>query len=177
MVQTTPGPPSGTITLLFTDIEGSTRLLRALGERYAEVLAAHNELLRGVWAAHGGYEVDTQGDSFFVSFAQAAGAVAAAVAAQRALAAHPWPLGRAVLVRMGLHTGTPRAVGGRYVGLDVHRAARVGALAHGGQILLTEATHDLVATALPPGVTLRDLGPHRLKDLGWPEQIYQLLVP
>ena len=177
MVQTTPGPPSGTVTLLFTDIEGSTRLLRALGDRYAEVLAAHNELLRAAWATHGGYEVDTQGDSFFVSFARATAAVAAAVAAQRALAAYQWPLGRAVLVRMGLHTGTPRAVGSRYVGLDVHRAARVGGLAHGGQILLTQATYALVAADLPSGVTVRDLGPHRLKDLGWPEQIYQLLVP
>lgn len=177
MVQLPPGLPSGTVTLLFTDIEGSTRLLRALGDHYAEVLAAHNELLRGAWTTHGGYEVDTQGDSFFVSFARAADAVAAAVAAQRALAAYSWPPGRAVLVRMGLHTGAPRAVGGRYVGLDVNRAARVGALAHGGQILLTQATCDLVATALPSGVTLRDLGPHRLKDLGWPEQIYQLLVP
>ena len=169
--------PSGTVTLLFTDIEGSTRLLLALGDRYAELLAAHNDLLRGVWAAHGGYEVDNQGDSFFVSFPSAGAAVAAAVAAQRALAAHSWPGGNTVSVRMGLHTGAPRAVGGRYVGLDVHRAARVGGVAHGGQILLTGATRDGMAGALPSGVTLRDLGPHRLKDLGWPEGLYQLVAP
>ena len=177
MVAPAPALPSGTVTLLFTDIEGSTRLLRALGDRYAELLATHNEIMRAVWSDYGGYEVDTQGDSFFVSFATATTAVAAAIAAQRALAAQAWPGGGTLAVRMGLHTGAPRVVGARYVGLDVNRAARVGATAHGGQILLTQATHDLVAGTLPPGVTLRDLGPHRLKDLGWPEQLYQLIVP
>src|SRR4051794_8748581 len=176
MVALPNAPPSGTVTLLFTDIEGSTRLLQRLGDRYAEVLADHSRLLRESWAAHGGYEVDTQGDSFFVSFARAADAVAAAVAAQRALAAHPWPDGVMVRVRMGLHTGEPRAVGDRYVGLDVHRGARVGAAGHGGQILLTQTTRDLIEGALPPGTTLFDLGPHRLKDLARPEHLFQLTL-
>src|ERR687886_1878324 len=131
-----PALPSGTVTLLFTDIEGSTRLLQALGgERYAAVLADHQRLLRVAFQQHGGREVDTQGDSFFVAFSRAGDAVQAAVAAQRALAAHPWPEGGAVRVRMGLHTGEPTGTGGRYVGLAVHRAARVGAAGHGGQVL------------------------------------------
>src|SRR5205814_5073508 len=108
--------PSGTVTLLFTDIEGSTRLLQRLGDRYAEALSAHRRLLREIFAAHGGREVDTQGDAFFVAFPRALDAVLAAVAAQRALVAHPWPEGGAVRVRMGLHTGEPVATGERYVG-------------------------------------------------------------
>src|SRR6266571_4207278 len=117
--------PSGTVTLLFTDIEGSTRLLHALGgERYAAALAEHQRLLRAAFAAHAGREVDAQGDAFFVAFPRAVDAVQAAVAAQRALAAHPWPAGAAVRVRMGLHTGEPTPAGERYVGLAVHRAAR-----------------------------------------------------
>src|SRR5947209_16031468 len=119
--------PSGTVTLLFTDIEGSTRLLQRLGDRYAEALAAHHRLLREAFAAHGGHEVDTQGDAFFVAFPRAIDAVQAAVAAQRALAAHPWSEGAAVRIRMGLHTGEPAVVGEGYVGLAVHRAARIGA--------------------------------------------------
>src|SRR5437764_9324765 len=168
--------PSGTVTLLFTDIEGSTRLLQRLGERYAEVLAAHHRLLREAFAAHGGREVDAQGDAFFVAFPRALEAVRAATAAQRALAAHPWPEGAAVRVRMGLHTGEPTRTGGRYVGLDVHRAARVGAAGHGGQVLLTQTTQALVAHELPDQVSLRDLGPQRLKDLQHPEPLYQLVV-
>ena len=152
------GLPGGTVTLLFTDVEGSTRLLRALGERYAEVLAEHHELLRAAFAAHGGCEVDTQGDAFFVGFARAGDAVRAVVEAQRALAAHPWPEGGAVRVRMGVHTGEPRPVAWGYVGVDVHRAARVAAAGHGGQVLLTEATRELVAADLPPGVTIKGLG-------------------
>src|SRR5215213_10061313 len=157
--------PGGTVTLLFTDIEGSTRLLQALGgERYADVLATHQLLLREAFAAHGGREVDTQGDAFFVAFPRAADAAQAAVAAQCALAAHPWPEGAAVRVRMGLHTGEPLATGERYVGLAVHRAARVGSAAHGGQVLLSAATAAVLQDQLPPDLVVKDLGEHRLKD-------------
>ena len=116
--------PTGTVTLLFTDIEGSTRLLHHLGERYAEVLAECRGLMRAAFQQHHGHEVDTQGDAFFVAFARATDAVLAAVAAQRALASHPWPEGVAVRVRIGLHTGEPSLTPEGYVGLDVHRAAR-----------------------------------------------------
>src|SRR5919199_996535 len=169
--------PSGTVTLLFTDIERSTQLLRRLGDAYAGVLAAHQRLLREAFAAHGGREVDTQGDAFFVAFLRAADAVQAAVGAQRALAEHPWPEGAAVRVRMGLHTGEPTATGGRYVGLAVHRAARVGAAGHGGQVLLSSATHAVLRDELPPGVGVRDLGERRLKDFDAPERLYQLVIP
>ena len=168
--------PSGTVTLLFTDIEGSTQLLHRLGERYAGVLRDHHRLLRLAFGAWDGVEVDNQGDSFFVAFATAADAVAAAVAAQCALAHHDWPEGAAVRVRMGLHTGEPTNIGERYVGVDIHRAARIGAAAHGGQVLLSPTTRELVADALPAGVALRDLGPHRLKDLAEPQRLYQLVV-
>lgn len=171
-----PVQPSGTVTFLFTDIEGSTRLLRQLGDGYPAVLEAHYRLLRAAFAAHHGYEVDTQGDSFFVAFPTARDALSAAVAAQRAVAAHPWPAGSAVRVRMGLHTGSPTLVGDQYVGLDVHRAARIGAAAHGGQILLAETTHALVRSATSDGVELRDLGAHRLKDLGAPERLWQVVI-
>ena len=137
--------PSGTVTFLFTDIEGSTKLLHELGsEAYAEALAEHRSVVREAFARHGGLEVDTQGDAFFVAFPRALDAVQAAVAAQRAQAAHPWPEGAAVRVRMGLHTGEPTAAVGRYVGLAVHRAARVGAAGHGGQVLLSETTHSVL---------------------------------
>src|SRR2546430_4266425 len=131
--------PSGTVTFLFTDIEGSTRLLRELGDAYVEALAAHRRVLRKAFAAHGGVEVDTQGDSFFVAFARATDALAAASEAQAALARGP------VRVRMGMHTGEPTVAGGDYVGLDVHRGARIAAAGYGGQILLSRATRDLVA--------------------------------
>src|SRR5215210_141982 len=172
-----PDLPSGTVTLLFTDIEGSTPLLQRLGERYADVLAEHQRLLRAAFAAHGGREIDTQGDAFFVAFPRAADAVRAAVAGQRALAAHPWPDDTAVLVRMGLHTGEPLATGERYVGLAVHRAARVGAAGHGGQVLLSAATQAVLRDQLPPGLALRDLGEHALKDLSHPEHLYQVVAP
>src|SRR5439155_531506 len=171
------GLPSGTVTLLFTDMEGSTRLLQRVGSaRYAELLAEHHRLLRLACGAWDGVEVDTQGDSFFVAFATAADAVAAAVDAQRALAGHPWPDGAAVRVRMGLHTGEPTNIGGRYIGVDVHRAARIGAAAHGSQVLLSAATRELVGGALPPGVGVRDLGRQRLKDLAEPQHLHQLVV-
>jgi YVTN family beta-propeller protein len=168
--------PGGTVTFLFTDIEGSTRLLKALGPRYGDALAEHQRILRAAFAAHGGREVDTQGDSFFVAFGRAKDAVAAAVDAQRDLAAHPWPEGGAVRVRMGLHTGEPRVGDQRYVGLGVHKAARIAAAGHGGQVLLSRTTRDLVEDELPTGVTIRDLGDRRLKDLDRPESLSQLVV-
>jgi predicted ATPase/class 3 adenylate cyclase len=156
--------PSGTVTFLFTDIEGSTRLLHELGpDAYSEALAEHRRVLRAAFAAHDGVEVDTQGDAFFVAFPTAPGAIAAAANGQHALEA-----GR-IRVRMGLHTGTPTLTDEGYVGVDVHRGARVAALAHGGQVLLTEATATLV-----DGVALTDLGRHRLKDFDGPAQLLQL---
>jgi LuxR family transcriptional regulator, maltose regulon positive regulatory protein len=168
--------PMGTVTLLFTDIEGSTRLLTRLGERYSEVLAKCRHLLRSVFADFYGYEVDTQGDALFVVFARAADAVAAAVAAQRALATHAWPEGIAVHVRMGLHTGSPALEAKGYVGVDVHHAARIMSAGHGGQVLLSEATRGLVEHTLPDGVSLRDLGEHDLKDLPRKSHLYQLVL-
>jgi predicted ATPase len=155
--------PAGTVTFLFTDIEGSTRLLSELGERYADVLAEHRQLLRDAFARHGGVEVDTQGDAFFVAFARASDAVAAASDADAALAAGP------VRVRMGIHTGEPMLTEEGYVGIDVHRAARVCAAGHGGQVLLTQTTRDLLT-----GLEVRDLGAHRLRDLSEPQRLYQL---
>src|SRR5919202_5063791 len=169
--------PGGTVTLLFTDIEGPTRLLQRLGEGYAGVLAEHQRLVREAFAAHGGREVDTQGDAFFVAFPRAADAVRAAVAAQCALVEQPWPDGAAVRVRMGVHTGEPASTGERYVGLAVHRAARIGAAGHGGQVLLSATTEAVLRDPLPPGVALRDLGEQRLKDFDRPERLYQLVAP
>jgi predicted ATPase/class 3 adenylate cyclase len=165
--------PTGTVTFLFTDIEGSTRLLQSLGNRYPAVLAAHDDLLRAVFREAGGVEVSTAGDAFFVVFPVAARAVAAAVAAQRAIAAHAWPEDARVRVRMGLHTGEAVLSGDTYVGLDVHRAARICAAGHGGQILVSEATAALAVHDLPDGLALVDLGPHRLKDLQRPERLFQ----
>ena len=167
--------PAGRVTFLFTDIEGSTRLLRALGERYAEALSDHRRLLRACFVQHGGVEVDTQGDSFFVSFPDAVEALAAAEDAQRALSAHGWS-GAELRVRMGLHTGEPLVTDGHYVGIDVHRGARIAAAAHGGQVVVSERTHELVCAGEAPPVTLRDLGLHRLKDLPEPERIFQLVA-
>jgi class 3 adenylate cyclase len=150
--------PTGTVTFLFTDIEGSTRLLQQLGDQYAEVLAEHRRALRDAWRRHDGVEVDTQGDAFFVAFARASDAVAAAAEAQSALAQGP------VRVRMGLHTGEPLRTDEGYVGFDVHRAARIAAAGHGGQVLLSQATAELA------GNDVRDLGLHRLKDLSAPER-------
>ena len=172
-----PALPTGTVTFLFADLEGSTRLLQQLGtERYAHVLASVQRLLRAAIAAHGGRVVDSQGDSCFIVSSTAGKAVAAAAEAQRAVAAHPWPEGAAVRVRMGLHTGAAQVVGERYIGLDVHRAARIAAAGHGGQVLLSEAARGLVEDALPEGATLRDLGAHRLKDLQRPEHLFQLVL-
>jgi predicted ATPase/class 3 adenylate cyclase len=162
-----------TLTFLFTDIEGSTALLRRLGETYAEVLTAHHQLIRAGLAAHGGREVDTQGDAFFAVFTSPSGCVAAAIGMQRAFALHPWPADTQVRVRMGIHSGEASETATGIVGLDVHRAARIAAVAYGGQILISAATAALLRDSLPSGASLMDLGLHRLKDLGRPEQIFQ----
>jgi predicted ATPase/class 3 adenylate cyclase len=172
-----PGLPTGTVTFLFADIEGSTRLLQHLGDRYAEVLAGCRRLLRAAYQKRGAEEVDTQGDALFVAFSRAKDAVAAAVAAQRAISAHPWPDGTAVRVRMGLHTGEPLSAETGYVGLDVHRAARICAAGHGGQILLSGTTRELVQNDLPEGISLRDLGLHRLRDLAQSQHLFQVVIP
>jgi class 3 adenylate cyclase len=166
--------PAGTITLLFSDIEGSTRLLEHLGERYDDVLDEHRRIVRGAIAGHGGQEVRTEGDAFFVAFTRATDAMRMAVAAQRALGTCAWPDGVAVRVRMGLHTGEPRVVGDDYVGLDVHCAARICSAAHGGQVLVSETTEKVLAGQALKGVGLRDLGEYRLKDLGRPLRLYQV---
>jgi predicted ATPase/class 3 adenylate cyclase len=168
--------PTGTVTFLFTDIEGSTRLLQALGDRYPAVLDEHAAIVRRAVAEAGGTEVSTHGDAFFVAFASPVGAVRAAVAAQRGLAAHDWSPGPPVRVRMGVHTGEGILGGDDYVGLDVHRAARIADAAHGGQVIVSEATRGLVRHALPAGVSLRDLGMHRLRGLADPEHLHELVV-
>jgi predicted ATPase len=156
--------PTGTVTLLFTDIEGSTRLLQELGDRYADVLVEHRRVLRDVFRNHGGVEVDTQGDAFFYAFARTQAAASAADEAQHALSGGP------VRVRIGIHTGEPTLTDDGYVGVDVHRAARIMSAGHGGQVLLSQTTRDL----LDSGIEVRDLGQHRLKDLGTPQRLYQL---
>src|SRR3954469_24508439 len=157
-----PDLPRGTVTFLFTDVEASTRLLAEHGDAYADLLAEHRRLLRDAFTAHGGVEVDTQGDAFFVAFARASDAAAAAAAGQRALGPTP------VHVRMGLHTGEPQVTEEGYVGMDVHRGARIAAVGHGGQVLVSEQTARLL-----DGSPLRDLGTHRLKDVG-EARIFQL---
>jgi class 3 adenylate cyclase len=169
--------PTGTVTMLFTDIAGSTHLLAQLGERYAQVLSECRQVLRTAFEQWNGNVVDTQGDAFFVVFARATDAVSAAVAAQRALASHAFPHGAVVQVRMGLHTGEPQRTAEGYVGLDVHRAARIMSARYGGQVLLSQTTCSLVEQDLPEGVSLGDLGGHRLKDLGRPMRLFQLVIP
>src|SRR5436309_14144059 len=156
--------PMGTVTLLFTDMEGSTRLLQQVGERYTDLLEEYRQLLRAAFQRWNGNVVDTQGDAFFLAFARASDAVSGAVAAQRALASHAWPDGVVVRVRMGLHTGEPTLSSQGYTGLDVHHAARLMSAGHGGQVLLSQNTRDLVEHDLPTGVSLRDLGAHSTKD-------------
>jgi predicted ATPase/class 3 adenylate cyclase len=164
------------VTFLFTDIEGSTRLLTQMGDGYSEVLARHSEIIRSGIVDHAGTEVATEGDSFFAAFSSATEALAAATAAQRALATAEWPQGAIVRVRMGLHTGEGRLGGDNYIGLDVHRAARIAAAGHGGQVLLSDATRVLIEGSLPSGVRLRGLGEHRLKDFDQPMRISQLEI-
>ena len=170
--------PTGTVTFLFTDIVESTALLQRIGDRrYAGTLTEHQRLLRAAFEEGSGREVDTQGDAFLVAFPRARDALATAVAAQQALMKHPWPDGAPLQVRMGLHTGEPISNTDRYVGLDVHRASRICAAGHGGQILLSDAVSGLLARDLPQGVRLRDLGTHRLKDLREPEHLFQAVHP
>jgi YVTN family beta-propeller protein len=167
--------PTGTVTFLFTDIEGSTQLERQLRDRYGEVLGQHQAIVRAALAAHGGREIDTQGDSFFYVFPRAKAAVDAAVDAQRALAAHVWPEDGEVRVRMGVSTGEASLEDGRYVGFAVHRAARISAAGHGGQILLSSSTRDVVEADLGADLSIRNLGERRFKDLPRPERVYQLV--
>ena len=168
--------PSGTVTFVFSDIEGSTGLLKRLGERYAELIAEHRRVVRETFGAHNGVEIDTQGDSFFFAFARARDAVAAAVEAQRAHAEHEWPGGEQVRVRMGLHTGEPAVGAEGYLGVDVVRAARLSATGKGGNVLLSETTRALLGSALPEGVSVHPAGERQLKDIDEPERVYELAI-
>lgn len=168
--------PSGTVTFVFSDIEGSTGLLKRLGERYAELIADHRRIVRDTFERHDGVEIDTQGDSFFFAFARARDAVAAAVEVQRAHAEHEWPDGEVVRVRMGLHTGEPAVGEEGYLGVDVVRAARLSATAKGGHVLLSEATRALLGSSLPEGVSVHAVGERQLKDIDEPERVYELSI-
>lgn len=169
--------PIGTVTFLFTDIEGSTKLLKHLGgEQYGDALTRHQLILREVFAESGGHEIDTQGDSFFVVFRRAKEALSAAITCQRRLAERSWPDGTELRVRIGIHTGEPALGGTRYVGLGVHRAARICAAGHGGQVLVSQTTRELLRDDPISEVTLRDLGEHQLKDLDEPEHLYQVVA-
>jgi class 3 adenylate cyclase len=169
--------PSGTVTFLFSDIEGSTELLKQLGDMaYEQLLGDHRRILRDTFNGHDGREIDTQGDAFFYSFPRARDAVAAAVDAQKGMGSHRWPGGVAVRVRMGLHTGEPAVGHEGYTGLDVVRAARIAAVGKGGQVLLSETTRALIGDHLPDGVSARSIGPQRLKDIDRPEPLHELLV-
>jgi class 3 adenylate cyclase len=168
--------PGGTVTFVFTDIEGSTKLLQELGDvAYGQVSSDHRKIVRETFGARGGTEIDTQGDAFFFSFPRARDAVGAAVDAQRALRDHGWPEGQHVRVRMGLHTGEPHMGDEGYLGLDVVRAARISAAGHGGQILISETTRALLGNQLPDGVDVHDLGQQDLKDVQH-EHIFELKV-
>ena len=169
--------PTGTVTILFTDIEDSTKLIHHLGDLYKDVLSEYRRMLRDAFQEGGGYEIDSQGEGFFIAFQRARDSLVAAVAAQREIVSHSWPEGASVRVAIGLHTGEPALTEGGYVGLDVHRTASICSAAHGGQILLSQTTYDLVEHGLPEGVSLSDLGKHRLKDLQHPERIFQLTHP
>jgi predicted ATPase/class 3 adenylate cyclase len=168
--------PRGTVTLFFADVEGSTRLIHALGDRYAEARTRARELVRASAAARDGHEVDWAGDGAFLVFGRARDAVAAAVELQRALADEPWPLDTPVRMRIGLHTGEPELGDEGYVGMDVHVAARICSAAHGGQIVLSRATRDFVADDQPEVLSFRALGSHRLKDVGRAHQLFQLVA-
>jgi class 3 adenylate cyclase len=171
-----PDPPKGTVTLLFSDVDRSTELVKRLGERYADVLAEHRARLRRAFEEQGGVEIDTQGDAFFVGFASARAALGAAVAGQRALILRPWQDDVAVRVRMGLHTCEPHQSEHGYVGVGVHRAARICTAGHGGQVLLSRSTAGIVDDSELPGASLLDLGEYQLKDIDRPERIYQVVV-
>ena len=168
--------PTGTVTLLFTDIESSTRLVQELGDAYSQLLSDHRRLVRDAVAEAGGREVDCRADEFFVAFAEPEGALAAALAAQRALAAAPWPEAATVRVRMGMHTGRPVLADDTYYGMDVHRAARICRSGHGGQVLVSGATREALYSADLGGAELRDLGEHELKGLPQAERIFQVVA-
>jgi class 3 adenylate cyclase len=168
--------PSGTVTFVFSDIEGSTALLKRLGERYSELIAEHRRIVRETFGRHGGVEIDMQGDSFFFAFARARDAAAAAVEVQRAHADHAWPDGEGVRVRMGLHTGEPAVGAEGYLGVDVVRTARLCATGQGGHVLLSEATRALIGSSLPEGVSVHALGERLLKDIDEPERVYELAI-
>ena len=168
--------PTGTVTFLFTDIEDSTRLVSILGDGYAPVLETHTRIIRAAIEEVGGTSVSSEGDAQFAVFPSALDAVRAAAQAQRALASQGWPDGATVRVRMGLHSGEGRLGGDDYVGIDVHRAARIAAAGHGGQVLMSDATRTLVAPVLPDGLAVRDLAEHRFKNLSAPERIWQLEI-
>jgi predicted ATPase/class 3 adenylate cyclase len=168
--------PTGTVTFLFTDIEGSTRLMTQLGEKYVDLQMAHHKMLRSAFRSNDGRELRTEGDSFFCVFASALDACQAAAVAQRSFTEHRWPEGAALRVRIGLHTGEAPLMGDEYIGLDVHHAARIAAAAYGGQVLISEATQALISGSLPPELTLRDLGMHRLRDLARIESLFQLVI-
>ena len=167
---------SGTVTFLFTDIEGSTNLLSQLGDQYATLLADHHKIMRTVIQKWNGREVDTQGDAFFVTFGRALDAIQCVAEAQRALSLHKWIHNKPLRVRMGIHTGEPLITSTGYVGMDVHRAARIGDAGYGGQVLLSHTTRELVFNDLPQELTIRDLGEYRLKDMKFPSSIYQLVI-
>lgn len=171
---TPPDAPSGTVTFLFTDIEGSTSLLESLREQYAIVLEDQRNILRAAFKHWNGFEIDTQGDSFFVAFMRAIDAICCAAEVQKNLAEHKWPQGASVRVRMGLHTGEPLIVRTGYIGMDVHRAARIAAAGYGGQVLLSQTTYDLIYQDMPKGIVVRSLGSYKLKDIRYPQQLYQL---
>ena len=168
--------PSGTVTFVFSDIEGSTGLLKRLGDGYGELIAEHRRIVRDALGAHDGVEIDTQGDSFFYAFARARDAVAGAVAVQRAHAEREWPGGEQVRVRIGLHTGEPAVGAEGYLGVDVVRAARLAATGRGGNVLLSETTRALLGSSLPDGVSVHALGERQLKDIDEPERIYELEI-
>lgn len=171
-----PSLPSGTVHLLFSDIGGSTQLVQRLGEDYIRVLEEHQRILRDAFAKWDGYEISTHGDSFFAVFSRATDAVSAAVEAQQALARETWAAGVRLQIRIGIHTGEPMLVNQDYVGVDVHRAARICAAAYPGQVLLSNETRVMVERQLPQDVSLRELGKYRLKDLNEPEHLYQLVI-
>src|SRR5262249_20541240 len=164
------------LTFFFSDIEGSTRLLRQLREQYAKALSDHRQLMRAAFARYGGEEMGTEGDAFFVVFRRASDAVSAAAESQRALAAHEWPDGTALRVRVGLNTGEPGVEEEGYFGLGLHLTARICSAAHGGQVLVSQSTSALCQTEELDGIELRDLGEHHLKDFDRPERLFQLVI-
>jgi len=179
MNQEGPSPtlPAGTVTFMFTDVEGSTRMLAALGERWGRLLEEHREIIERAVSSNGGVVVGTEGDATFAAFERATGAVAAAVEVQLELLSHPWPGDSKVSVRIGLHTGEAQVMSGAYVGMAVHQASRICAVGHGRQVLISRTTHDLVHGGLPEGVRLRRLGSFRLKDLLREEELFQAEHP